>query len=328
VNSKNIIKLFLAILIPVFVGICAYIEFTFAPYSDLKFKISDQSISKIYEPYTEVNYWKYNKKAKVNSLGLLGPEIVGSDKKLLLSIGTCTLLAIYNEMNTAIRERELNLDYICGSLGHLSIREVLIQLKCLLKEIKPDFLLVPLGTVFVRDIEFYNKDHYSVPERVIKERAFNYREGGLYQWLKFSWERRFNQLYFSSDRNEIKPYLLNKKKQNSFNPNETIKNNLICFTKDVIELARICRENEIELIIQTAPFNWKKSSDRQKGILEQFNNRLFEIAIENDFKIIDLSSIEYIRDSKNFYYDVFHLNKVGSKVVAEEVMKYIENKVL
>jgi hypothetical protein len=322
------IKLIIAICLPIIVGCFAYVEFRLAPYSDLRFKLADQSNFKIYEPHTSVQFGIKNRKASINSKGLIGAEIDQKKNTFVLSIGTCTLLDTYKEVNDEIADRKLNIQYLSGSLGHISIREVIVQLKQFKDEIKPDVLIVPLATVLVRDIEFYNKDYYDIPASVIRERAFNYREGDLYSWLEFSWDRKLNQLYFAKDRETIEPFLLKRKKQDSFDPSKTVKKNLEYFTHDVKTLASLCKKNHIRLITQTAPFNWDMISTRQQNMLMTFNNRIHKISKEQQFEVIDLSAMQAVRESDNYYYDAVHLNQKGATTVARIVVDYLEKNVL
>ncbi len=327
-KNKYYFLFFIFVGITVTVSTAAYIEFYFAPYSDLRFVISGREKYKIYEPHSEITYGIQKRKAQVNRHGLIGSEKIRENHKFVLSLGTCTLLDSFQEITEEINGRNLKIDYVSGALGHLSVREVLVQLKVLLREVKPDVLLVPLGTVFVRDIEFYNKDYYAIPKSVIRERAFNYREGGILNWLSFSWERRFNQLYYADDRKEIQPYLLKLKKQNSFDPTETVNRCLQSFSEDVILLAEMCEQHNIKLIAQTPPFNWEITSPRQKKILAQFNDKIQELSVKNNFSVLHLSNKESVQKSENFFYDLVHLNQKGARVVAKEVVDYFEKNVL
>lgn len=324
--ALKLLKFSLFPIVLVFIICFSYIEFKFAPYSSARFKFSDTKTLKIYEPLSVTGYGMQGRRSKVNKLGFIGDEFDKYHyKKTLLSLGTCTALEYYDEIKTFIKDDNLNVVYMSGAMGHLTIREVLLQGELLFNEsFKPDYLLIPVATVFVRDIEFYNKDIYAAPHSIVEERAFNYREGGWLDWFEFNFKRRKNQLYFSSDRDEIEPYLLNQKKQTDFNPTKTIEKNLKAFSDDLVKLSQFCKKHGIKLITHTPPFHWSIMSERQKKILKRFSDKIHVLSKEKGFEVIDLSTMKEVQHSDNYVYDLVHLSPKGSKIVGAIIYKHLK----
>lgn len=113
----------------------------------------------------------------------------------------------------------------------------------------------------------------------------------------------FNPLFSTGDNNYFKSYVQIRMKE---------------FTEQLTELAMLCKENNIKLIVTTSP----GSNSYLQCVTEEGINNLYEV-IENVSSKYPIEYHNYLADSSfrsdSLYYDASHLNYEGATLFAKRI---------
>ncbi len=258
---------------------------------------------------------------RVNEHGLYGrPPRPG--ERLALSAGSCTALDYHFALQELLDARGANCVVWSAARGHLTEREVLLQLDELLSEIKPDFLIANLATVMVRDIHFHGKDFYAVPERVVAERAFGWWGGGIGDFAQYWLRRRRNQFDYAADNRAVEAARTGKRE---FDALAVVERTLPRYAADLDRMCRLGHEKGARLVLLTPPYDLGGTPPLQQDILARFNAAIRVAARKHGAALGDLTETFAAGNAGDFFWDNVHLTRQGAHRAALVVADALKN---
>lgn len=292
----------------------------------------------------------------INSLGFRGPEISLKKTKDVIRIlaigGSTTYGAGVNNDQTwpAILQKQLNntlniqVEVInAGVCGYLSDHH-LFRIKNEFTQLKPDLFIIMMGINDINTVLFTNTTYEAVRRNKMLISNINLLESIKLFLLKNSVLFYYLDLKLRSFFRYIKLKASGKK-----DLEESIKEALILYYNNYLEIIEFCKKERIEIVSVNYPWiiNYNLSKNQNyKNIADEFPCPYYEfnlywqagpllkeindgISKKNDMINIDLQVIfDRMEDKNSLYFDYVHLNEEGNHYIAKEVARVLINQYL
>lgn len=292
------------------------------------FRFSERAEVRIYRPGLNSHSAIH---LDVNRLGLMGQE-PDSEKPSVLFMGTCTGIDLTRGFLSLWEGRAEVPRVMSSSRFHQTLREVRLQWDVLSREFRPSLVVLNLGTIPYRDIEFYGRDIWGdTPERVVYEKAFGHFGGGVQEWFGFQTMKWLNRFYFSRDSAAIESEKIRRgwiirhqghldpATLNDFRP--VLEKTLPHFRREFAEIVHLIRSRGVGVIVHTPPVERRRSSGRELECLEAFRRCILESSAELGVECVDLGRMMEDDPALHFRDEPYHLSGEGARRAARLMEK-------